>query len=116
MHGIQFETGKSTIKRVSYPILDQIVSLMALDTTYNLEVSGHTDNVGKPENNQKLSEQRAAAVCQYLTEHGISAARLSSAGYGDTQPVADNKTKKGREQNRRVEFNIVYERITYQNN
>ena len=114
MHGIQFETGKSTIKKASYPILDQIVALMSIDTTYSLEISGHTDNVGKPENNLRLSEERASSVRKYLIQHGISEHRITSAGYGDTQPVADNKTKKGREQNRRVEFNIVYEKISYQ--
>lgn len=113
MNGIQFETAKATIKPSSYPILNQMVEILSLDTTYNLEILGHTDNVGLPENNMRLSEERAASVRDYLINHGINPKRLTSAGYGDTKPIADNKTKKGREKNRRVEFNIVYDEVTY---
>lgn len=114
MNGIQFETGKSTIKRVSFPILDQIVALLDVDTTYNLVIKGHTDNVGNPQSNMKLSKDRAASVRKYLVDHGIKAERLTSEGYGDTMPVESNKTSKGRAKNRRVEFEIVYETITYE--
>jgi outer membrane protein OmpA-like peptidoglycan-associated protein len=69
-------------------------------------VEGHTDNVGTADFNQKLSEQRAKAVMQYLVERGIDANRLQSVGYGFTKPVADNKTDEGKAKNRRVELVI----------
>ena len=71
-----------------------------------IEVSGHTDNVGNKKDNQLLSENRAQAVVNYLTAKGIKANRLSSKGFGDSKPVASNKTEEGRQQNRRVEFSI----------
>lgn len=114
MTGIQFETGKATIKKSSYGILNKIAEMLSIDNSYNLEINGHTDNVGDPEKNLNLSRERAESVRNYLIGRGIAAERLKSEGYGDTQPIADNSTKKGREQNRRVEFNIVYEKISYQ--
>ena len=74
-----------------------------------MKVEGHTDNVGKPEKNQTLSEARATAVVVYLVKKGVQPERLEASGHGDTQPIEDNKTLKGRTQNRRVEFNIVDE-------
>lgn len=114
MTGIQFETGKATIKKSSYGILNKIAEMLSIDESYNLEINGHTDNVGDSEKNLKLSKERAEAVRLYLIKRGIAAERMKSEGFGDTQPIADNSTKKGREQNRRVEFNIVYEKISYQ--
>jgi OOP family OmpA-OmpF porin len=69
----------------------------------NLEVSGHTDSTGKKAHNQKLSERRAATVKTWLVKHGVAAERIKTAGFGDTKPVASNKTKAGRAKNRRVE-------------
>ena len=69
---------------------------------------GHTDNVGAKGYNQKLSENRAGAVKAYLVKKGVDASKLTSAGYGDTQPVADNKTAAGRQKNRRVEMKLSY--------
>lgn len=114
MHGIQFETGKSDIKKVSYPILDKIVTVMKENPTYLLAINGHTDDVGSDELNLKLSQDRANAVKQYLIDKGISESRLTAQGFGETQPVADNKTALGRAQNRRVEFEITYESVTYE--
>lgn len=111
VHGIQFETGKSTIKKASNPILDKIVNIMNAYPNIKLEISGHTDNVGKADKNQKLSEDRAAAVRDYLVKKGIADNRMTSAGFGQDKPVADNKTKAGRAENRRVEFNIVYQKM-----
>jgi len=71
-----------------------------------LSISGHTDSVGSASSNQRLSERRAKSCYDYLTTKGISARQMSYAGYGETQPVADNKTKEGRQANRRVEFNV----------
>jgi outer membrane protein OmpA-like peptidoglycan-associated protein len=73
--------------------------------TLRLEIQGHTDNVGAPERNRRLSEARAAAVKQYLVSNfGIAADRLTTSGLGDTKPVADNATEQGKAQNRRVEL------------
>jgi OOP family OmpA-OmpF porin len=69
-----------------------------------LEVAGHTDQRASAEYNEKLSRRRADAVRDYLIGKGVSADRLSAAGYGETKPVADNNTEAGRQQNRRVEF------------
>ena len=73
----------------------------------NIEIRGHTDNEGDDKSNQVLSEARAKAVYQYLLGRGIDAGRLSYKGFGETQPIADNKTEKGRKQNRRTEFTII---------
>lgn len=105
---IQFETGKATIKPVSYKILDEVASILTEYPYYDVNVDGHTDNVGDKAKNLKLSQDRAAAAVAYLTGKGIAASRLVSAGYGDTKPVTDNKTAAGRAQNRRVEFNLIF--------
>jgi outer membrane protein OmpA-like peptidoglycan-associated protein len=105
---IQFETGKATIKPVSYKILDEVASILKEYPYYDVNVDGHTDNVGKPEANLKLSQDRAASAVTYLVSKGIPASRLVSNGYGDTKPAADNKTAAGRAQNRRVEFNLLF--------
>ncbi len=101
---IQFNTGKTTLKPASKAILDEIAGLMIKYPDYNLSISGHTDSVGSAESNQKLSEGRAKTCYDYLRNKGISADRMSYAGYGETQPIADNMYKEGRKQNRRVEF------------
>ncbi|MEO8087410.1 MAG: OmpA family protein [Bacteroidota bacterium] len=106
--GLQFETGKETIKKSSYHILDEVVKAMIENHQYKLVISGHTDNTGSAAKNLELSEKRAAAAKYYLTSHGIEEARINSGGYGDTLPVADNKTKNGRAKNRRVEFKVVF--------
>ncbi|HRH58323.1 MAG TPA: OmpA family protein [Chitinophagales bacterium] len=105
---IQFETGKAVIKPVSYKILDEVASILKEYPYYDVNVDGHTDNVGKPAANLKLSQDRAAAAVTYLIGKGIPASRLVSAGYGDSKPVGDNKTAAGRAQNRRVEFNLLF--------
>jgi len=106
--GLQFETGKDKIKKSSFKIMDEVVRVLNENPEYKLVISGHTDNTGKPEKNLELSVMRAAAAKNYLTSHGIDESRISSNGYGDTIPVADNKTKTGRAKNRRVEFKIEF--------
>jgi len=101
---ITFDTGKATIKDESMPIIEQMVDLMQTNADLKVEIQGHTDNVGKPEANKKLSDERANAVKKALADKGISADRMSAIGYGDTKPVADNNTEEGRAQNRRVEL------------
>ena len=111
MQGIEFETGKATIKRKSYPILDQVAAIFTENPNYIVEIQGHTDNTGKPEMNKKLSQQRAESVMKYMVERGIASERLSAVGYGDEKPIADNKTAAGRQKNRRVEFKISFEEV-----
>ena len=108
LQGIQFETGKDVILKPSFPILDQIVKAMKENPSYKLKINGHTDNVGDAVKNKNLSEKRAASVKNYLLKNGVEEIRMETAGYGDTLPVADNKTKDGQKQNRRVEFIVEF--------
>ena len=108
LRGIQFETGKAAIRKVSYPIVDNVAAVMNENPAYILNIGGHTDNVGKADMNMKLSQDRADAVKAYLIEKGIDGSRLNATGYGSTQPVGDNKTAKGRALNRRVEFKVTF--------
>lgn len=110
LNGIQFQTGSAKIKSVSNKILNDVVNIMKENPSYKLSINGHTDNVGDPAKNQKLSEDRAAAVKKYLEDKGIESSRLTSAGFGQDQPVETNKTAKGRAKNRRVEFKVVFEK------
>ncbi|MBC7411607.1 MAG: OmpA family protein [Bacteroidia bacterium] len=108
LQGIQFETGKSIIKKTSFGILDNVVTIMKENTDYKLDIAGHTDNKGKADENLTLSNDRALAVQKYLTNKGVDASRLTAKGFGDTVPVADNTTKEGCAKNRRVEFKVIF--------
>jgi outer membrane protein OmpA-like peptidoglycan-associated protein len=111
LQGIQFESGKDVIKKTSFPILDQIITIMKENPEYLLTINGHTDNVGKPASNQILSENRANSVQNYLIKGGIDPFRLTAKGYGDTQPVVENTTAANKAKNRRVEFVVKFEKI-----
>lgn len=105
LEGIVFDTAKAVIKTESKAVLDQIAALLQNDAALRLEIQGHTDNAGAPTANLTLSQQRAEAVRKYLVDtHAIAAVRLTTAGFGDTKPVADNSTDEGRAKNRRVEL------------
>lgn len=114
MQGIEFETGKSTIKSKSFPLLDQIANIFIENSNYIIEVQGHTDNTGKAESNKTLSDKRAHAVMDYMIKKGVPAERMTAVGYGQEQPIADNNTKAGRAKNRRVEFKISFEEVHYE--
>jgi outer membrane protein OmpA-like peptidoglycan-associated protein len=101
---INFDTGKSTIKPESQPVIGQIVSLMKDNPDLKVGVEGHTDNVGDPKKNKILSEDRAKAVVSAIVKQGIDASRLSASGFGQEKPIADNATDEGRAKNRRVEL------------
>lgn len=103
IEGASFDTASAKLKPTANAKLQQVVDFAGKYPEANMEVSGHTDNRGGDAYNQKLSEKRAAAVKAYLVKKGVAADRISSKGYGKTQPVADNKTKAGRAANRRVE-------------
>ena len=104
---IEFETGRAVIKPGSFPILDEVVTLMRSRDSIKMGVYGHTDSRGIPVANMKLSSDRAASVMAYLVSHGIAAGRLKSEGFGQTKPIADNASEGGRAKNRRVEFKIL---------
>ncbi|MCQ2342750.1 MAG: OmpA family protein [Paludibacteraceae bacterium] len=114
MQGIQFESGKAIIKKNSYTILDQIAHIFTENPNYVVEVQGHTDNTGNEAMNKKLSQDRADAVRDYLVRAGVDEHRLTAVGYGQEKPIADNATKAGRALNRRVEFDITFEQVTYE--
>jgi len=104
LYGVLFDFNKATLQPESDGPLKQVAALMAANPALNIEVQGHTDNVGGDDYNQKLSEARAKSVMAWLTQHGVSAARMTAKGYGKTKPVTDNNSDEGRMKNRRVEI------------
>lgn len=114
LQGIQFETGKYIIRPISFTILNQIAGVLIANPTYIVEIRGHTDSDGNPEANLKLSTQRAEAVMKYLIRKGVDAKRMTAKGYGDTLPVYSNKTSTGKALNRRVEFIVTFEEISFE--
>ena len=105
---IRFKKGKAEVDPACDRTMAYIASLIKETPGFHVQVDGHTDNVGKPESNKKLSQERAEAVVKYLVEKkGVDSKRLSAKGWGDTQPIADNKTEKGRAKNRRVDFTVT---------
>ena len=108
LYGIFFDVDKTDIKPDSTKTLDEVASLLKIDRSLKLEISGHTDNTGTAEHNMKLSDGRAHAVVDALVKnYGIEAARLEAKGYGDTKPVASNDSEDGRAKNRRVELKRI---------
>ena len=101
---INFDTGKASIKPDSLPTIEQVAQMLKAAPDLKIEVGGHTDNVGSADANQKLSEGRAQSVVAELGKRGIAAARLTAKGYGQSKPVADNRSDEGRAKNRRVEL------------
>ncbi|MCA9494241.1 MAG: OmpA family protein [Myxococcales bacterium] len=105
---VQFETAKAVIRPESFGLLDEVAAvILANPDLGRVEVAGHTDDRGSDAYNQKLSEDRARSVAEYLAGKGIDPARLVSVGYGETRPLETNRTTTGREANRRVEFNLI---------
>jgi outer membrane protein OmpA-like peptidoglycan-associated protein len=104
LYGVLFDFNKSTLQPASDGPLQQVATLMAADSSRNLEIQGHTDDVGGDAYNQTLSEARARSVMAWLTQHGVTPPRMTAKGYGKTMPIADNKTDEGRMKNRRVEI------------
>ena len=104
---IFFETGRATIKPVSFALLDEVARALEDHPSIRIRIEGHTDSQGKDRYNLKLSRARAAAVRKYLIGRGIAKRRMVSEGYGETRPISDNRTAEGRAENRRVEFVIT---------
>ncbi|GIV33334.1 MAG: hypothetical protein KatS3mg031_0869 [Chitinophagales bacterium] len=107
LDNVFFASGEAALSRQSLRELDELAEYMKRKKTLIIEIAGHTDNVGDPTSNQKLSEARANSVRNYLLKKGIAPERVIAKGYGDTQPVADNGTPEGRQQNRRTEVRII---------
>ena len=103
LYGVYFDFNKATLKPESEPVLNRVLGILK-GNTEAFELRGHTDAVGSEDFNLKLSDARAASVVAWMTQRGIDAKRLSSKGYGKSQPIADNNTDQGRAKNRRVEL------------
>jgi outer membrane protein OmpA-like peptidoglycan-associated protein len=106
MSDVLFDTAKSSLRPLAREKLAKVAGIVSGHPGLRLDVEGHTDSIGGDEYNQRLSEQRGAAVRDYLTQEGMAAGSVTAKGFGKTQPVADNGTAKGRQQNRRVELVI----------
>ena len=104
---IYFDFRKATIKKVSFPLLNEVAQALADNPKIKVEIQGHTDSVGNDAFNLKLSQKRAESVKAYIVKRGIDASRMVPKGYGENVPIADNRTADGRSQNRRVEFVIT---------
>lgn len=104
LEGVNFETDSAKLTRDSVVILDRVVASLAAYSNVNVAVEGHTDSQASDAYNMKLSQRRSESVVKYLVDHGINASRLSAQGFGESKPIADNKTKAGRAKNRRVEL------------
>jgi OOP family OmpA-OmpF porin len=105
---VEFDFDKSIIKKGYYQDIDNLAGVMKQYPDLNVVIEGHTDSVGTAAYNKKLSQQRAEAVKKYMVENGIDANRLKAQGFGEDKPIASNKTKEGRQQNRRVEAAVDY--------
>lgn len=104
VYGIEFDTGKATLRPESEKVLAQVAALLKSEPDWTMKIEGHTDSTGTKQGNQVLSQQRAAAVVAWLVKDDIAASRLTAVGVGETKPVADNGTDPGRARNRRVEL------------
>lgn len=104
---IYFASGSSRLEDKSAPLLDSLASIVLRCPNMVIEVGGHTDSVGSEASNQRLSESRAASVVTYLQGKGLKSDTMIAKGYGETQPIADNSTREGRWDNRRIEFKVL---------
>ncbi len=104
LHGVHFEFDSAQLTSSSRGVLDEALKILKRHPELKVEIAGHTDSVGSAEYNQGLSERRAKSVLDYLVANGASASNLTYKGYGESAPKADNGTKEGRAENRRVEF------------
>ena len=104
---VDFKTGSAELLHSSDALLDEVVQIMKEHAEITkIRIEGHTDSKGVKAHNQKLSQERAVSVKDYLAAHGVDAGRMTTKGYGQDRPLADNGTEQGRAQNRRVEIHI----------
>ncbi|SEP66203.1 Thrombospondin type 3 repeat-containing protein [Solimonas aquatica] len=107
LKGVKFEFDSDRLTKEAMAILDQVAQTLQAYPNVNVEVSGHTDNIGSDSYNLGLSERRANSVKRYLAEHSVKAERMRPVGYGETRPIDSNETEVGRENNRRVELTVI---------
>jgi len=107
LKGVEFQTASATLTEGSRPILDGVAQDLVIHPLVQVELQGHTDSQGADAYNLDLSQRRAESVRDYLISKGVSGTRLVAKGYGETQPIADNKTAAGRAQNRRVVMKVI---------
>ncbi|MBK6834582.1 MAG: OmpA family protein [Bacteroidetes bacterium] len=107
LNNIFFDFGKATLRPESFPEIDRLIVYMHQNPNMEIELSGHTDNVGSKEINLKLSDERAKAVTTYLVANGVKESRIKTIGYGETKALDSNETEEGKQLNRRVEFTIL---------
>jgi len=107
LNDIYFESNSFELNHESEAVLDGFIEFLTENPKIKTAIQGHTDNIGKDEDNMILSDNRSKSVYNYLTEHGIKSSRLSYKGFGETKPIATNDTEEGRAKNRRTEFVIL---------
>ena len=104
---VYFSTGRALIRQRSNRLLDEVAEVLKANPTMTVLVEGHTDSVGSTTNNLRLSQQRADSVRDYLIAQGVEPERLTAIGFGEEKPIDSNRTRLGRERNRRVEFTLT---------
>ncbi|MCB0793150.1 MAG: OmpA family protein, partial [Flavobacteriales bacterium] len=107
VNDIRFATNSAEIQRSSEHILEELIAFLKENPSVRIRIEGHTDSVGKLEENMALSNDRAFTVMEYLQNHGVAGSRLSFEGFGPKQPIASNDTEEGRALNRRTTFVII---------
>jgi OmpA-OmpF porin, OOP family len=107
LENVEFDFAKATLRPSSYAVLDELVAYLVRKDDERVEIGGHTDNIGTPARNLKLSQERAQSIVNYLISKGISAERVTAKGYGATDPIAENNSEEGRQRNRRTEVKIL---------
>ena len=107
LNNIFFHTGSAELQSSSAIELEKVVQLLQDNQTLRIEISGHTDNIGKAADNLTLSNNRAKAVIDFLISKGVASRRLISKGFGASQPIADNNSEEGRSMNRRTELKVL---------
>jgi OOP family OmpA-OmpF porin len=107
LNGIRFDFDKADIKAEFVPVLDEAVATLQKHSSKKVAIEGNTDSIGSDAYNEKLAMRRSDSVKKYLVEKGIAADNLTTESFGESKPVADNKTKEGRAMNRRVEFRVA---------
>jgi outer membrane protein OmpA-like peptidoglycan-associated protein len=107
IQGIEFETGKADIRSISAPVLESAAAVLVQYPSLKVSIVGHSDDVGSRDSNIDLSRRRAESVKNYLIKRGVQPDRIETSGAGPDEPIASNKTRAGRQANRRIEFKII---------
>ena len=114
LENINFKSNSIDLNEDAIDELERIFNFLKKNNSTEILISGHTDDVGSNEYNQRLSDDRAQAIAEYLSNKGISLTRIKTIGYGNSKPIESNKTEEGRNKNRRVEFKITKNNNVYE--